>query len=83
MTPVSEHDAHELQEMEANIQSLLMQKQQIQLELNEIDNALAEIKNSDEVYKIVSGVMIKSNFSRVKEELEEKKKFAKMRISSI
>jgi prefoldin beta subunit len=74
----------ELQILEQNMQSLLMQKQAIQIELNEIENALMELKKSDdEVYKIVGGIMIRSNKAALTLELEEKKKIFGIRISSI
>lgn len=74
----------ELQHLESHLQNFLMQKQAVQIELNEIDNALREIKNSsDELYKMVSGVMIKSTKEKLNKELEEKKKIAEMKLASI
>lgn len=70
--------------LENQLQNFLMQKQAFQIELNEIENALAELKKSDdEVYKIVSGIMIKAEKNVLEKELVEKKKLAEMRISSI
>lgn len=74
----------ELQSLEQNIQTFLMQKQTAQLELNEILNALDELSRSDdEVYKIVSGLMVKAKKPEVVKELEEKKKILDLRISSV
>jgi len=74
----------ELQILEQNIQNFLMQKQVIQVELNEIINALEELKKSkDEAYKIISGIMIKSSPADLTKDLEEKKKLLDLRISSI
>tara|TARA_Y100000310_G_scaffold10531_1_gene11221 strand:+ start:105 stop:455 length:351 start_codon:yes stop_codon:yes gene_type:complete len=74
----------ELQILEQNLQNFLAQKQAIQSELNETLNALEELKNSgDEAYKIVSGIMIKSDKKTLSTELEEKKKLLDLRVSSI
>ena len=74
----------ELQFQEQTIQSLLMQKQSIELELNEVMNAIEELKNSDdEVYKIVSGIMLKVKKPQVQKDLEEKRKIIDLRLSSI
>ena len=74
----------ELQILEQNLQSLLMQKQTIQMELNETLNAISDIKKSgEEVYKIVGGLMVRSEKSSLLSELEEKKKIFELRISSI
>ena len=54
------------------------------MEMNESLNALEELKSSsDEVYKIVSGIMIRSDKTSIKAELEEKKKLSEARISAI
>jgi prefoldin beta subunit len=73
-----------LQILEQNLQSILSQKQTFQAELNEIDNALNELKNySSDVYKILSGIMIKTDKSLVLKELEDKKNISEIKISSI
>jgi len=74
----------ELQILEQNLQNLMMQKQTIQIELNEAANALTDLKKSgDEVYKIVGGLMVRSDKSSLLAELEEKKKIFELRVSSI
>jgi prefoldin beta subunit len=73
----------ELQALESRLQAFLGQKQMTQLELNEIENAIAELENSgEEVYKVFSGVMLKSDKNKLSEELEEKKKVLEARIES-
>ena len=72
----------ELQSLEAKIQNFLAQKQTAEIELNEINNAIQEIKNTDdEVYKIISGIMIKSDKKKLNSELEEKKKMLELKIN--
>jgi prefoldin beta subunit len=66
---------HELQNLEQNLQSMMVQKQSVQMELNEALNATEELKNSSgDVFKIVSGMMIKSERVTLQKELDEKKK---------
>jgi prefoldin beta subunit len=80
----TERKIQEAQAVEQNLQNLLMQKQTIQVELGEIENALSELaKSSGEVYKIVGGLMIRSEKSSLLKELEEKKHLLELRISSI
>jgi len=74
----------ELQMGEQNFQNFLMQKQAFQLELNEAESALEEVKKAeDEVYKIAGGVMIKAKKEDLVKELSEKQKILKMRVKSI
>lgn len=72
----------ELQSIEAKMQNFLAQKQVAEIELNEVNNAIQEIKNTDdEVYKIISGIMIKSDKKKLNSELEGKKKMLEVKIS--
>jgi prefoldin beta subunit len=74
----------EIQALEQNIQSLLMQKQAFQLELNETENALSEIKDSKEdIFKLVSSIMIKTDKSKVIKDLEQRKELLSLRLKSI
>lgn len=74
----------ELQLLENHLQSFLAQKQSMQIELNEIENALEELKNSgEEVYKMTSGFLIKSDRASIKKELEEKKKLLDIRVNAM
>jgi len=74
----------DLQILEQNLQSILMQKQNIGLELNETVNALEEIKKTkDGVYKMVGSIIVSVDKSKTLEELEEKKKILELRSGSI
>jgi prefoldin beta subunit len=74
----------ELQALESGIQSLIMQKQNLQIELNESLNALSEVeKTNDDVYKILNGIMIKADKTKVLADLKEKKKLFELRVNSI
>lgn len=74
----------ELNFLEQNFQSLLMQKQAFQMELSETESAIEEIESSgEEIYKIIGQIMIKSDRKKIKDELENKKRLFNLRIKSI
>jgi prefoldin beta subunit len=74
----------ELQLIEQNLQSLLMQKQAFQMELNETDNALSEVeKTKEDVFKIIGQIMLKTDKSEVEKELKEKKDIISLRLKSL
>lgn len=71
----------ELQMLEQNLQNIMMQKQSFQMELSETQSALGEIKNSkDDVFKIVGQLMIKTEKSKITDELSSKEKIIEMRL---
>ncbi len=72
---VSQEKIQEMQFLEQNLQSLMMQKQAFQMELSETKAALKELENSgDEVFKLVGQLMIKTDKTKMKEELINKEK---------
>ncbi|MFH1503028.1 MAG: prefoldin subunit [Candidatus Diapherotrites archaeon] len=74
----------ELQVLEQNSQNLLLQKQAFELELNEVEAAIEETKKSDdEIYKIVSQIMLKAKKQDVLKELEQKKEIFNLRLKSL
>ena len=74
----------ELQILEQNLQNILMQKQSFQMELSETQSALKEIENSgDEVFKIIGQLMIKSDKSKIKDELSNKERLLDLRIKAL
>jgi prefoldin beta subunit len=74
----------EIQTIEQNIQNLLLQKQAFQMELAETQSALKEIENSgEEVFKIIGQLMVKTDKSNIKKELENKNKILELRINTI
>ena len=67
---VSENKIQEIQFLEQNLQNSILQKQAFQMELSETTSALKELDGSgDEVFKIIGQLMLKSNKSKIKEEL--------------
>jgi len=74
----------ELQLLEQRLQNFVMQKQTFQVELNETINAMEEVsKSKDEVYRILGGIMVKTDKETLSKELEEQKKVLELRIQSI
>ena len=73
----------QLQLLQQNLQTLLVQKQQFQLQLNEIDSALSEIKDSKQAYKIVGNIMVLSNREDLEKSLKEKKDIIELRLKNI
>ena len=74
----------EIQILEQNMQALLMQKQAFQLELNETENALSEISASKEdVFKLIGQIMIKTDKTKLEQELTKKKDLLTLRLNSI
>ena len=73
-----------LQQLQQTLQSILTQKQQLELELIEIDQALSELeKASDDavIYKSVGSLLVRSEKSKVTSDLKERKELTNMRIT--
>lgn len=80
----NERKFEEIQALEQSLQHTLLQKQAFQMEVSETISALREIeKAGDEVYKIIGQLMIKSDKSKIKEELSNKEKLLSLRIRSL
>ena len=74
----------EMQQLEQTLQMLLQQKQQMEMEYSETQAALKELENSgDEVYKTIGQLLIKSDKTKMQEELKNKEKFLNTRKKSI
>jgi len=71
-----------LQQSQQNLQSIMTQKQQLDMEQMESDRALEELKkiaDTDPVYKHAGSILIKSTKTALIAELEEKKELANTR----
>ena len=82
--PVVQEQLAKLQQTQQNLQSILMQKQQLESEKLETEKALEELKkvSDDElVFKHAGTIMIKSNKKDLIEELEEHIELAKTKSS--
>ncbi|MGD0176928.1 MAG: prefoldin subunit beta [Candidatus Bathyarchaeia archaeon] len=73
-----------LQQLQQTLQSVAAQKQQLEMELNETDKAIAELeKSTDEtpVYKSVGSILVKSNRQNLLTELKERKELLTTRVT--
>ena len=82
--PVVQEQLAKLQQTQQNLQSILMQKQQLESEKLETEKALEELKKASDdelVFKHAGTIMIKSNKKDLIEELEEHVELAKTKAS--
>lgn len=73
-----------LQQLQQTLQSVLTQKQQLELGLTEVEQALSELKNltaKSVIYKSIGSLLVKSEKAKVNAELKERKELLNMRIS--
>ena len=73
-----------LQQLQQTLQSVAGQKQQLELELNETDKALAELEKSTDdtpVFKSVGSILVKSNKQTLLVELKERKELLTTRVT--
>jgi prefoldin beta subunit len=65
-----------LQQLQQTLQSILAQKQQVEMEKTEVDQTIAELqKTADDVvvYKAIGSLLVKAEKAKINEELEERK----------
>ena len=80
MPPWLQEQITKMQQSQQNLQSILMQKQQVEMDNVESDRALEELKkasDNDQVYKYAGSILIKSDKKSLIDELEEKKELSK------
>ena len=84
MPPLLQEQIGKLQQSQQNLQSIMAQKQQVEMDSAEADKALEELKKAsddDQVFKHAGSILIKSTKNVLIEELEEKKELAKTKIT--
>jgi len=75
-----EHDINEFQTAQNQLQMILVQKQQLKMQLDEIDDALEELKGKNgKVFKSIGSVLVESTSEDVAKELNERKETMKVR----
>lgn len=75
-----------LQQLQDQLQAIELRKQQWQIRLNELENAIKELEKADEnvpVYKIVGSIMISSSKQKLLNELKEKREIAEASIMTL
>ena len=73
-----------LQQLQQTLQGVLTQKQQLELELNEVEQALSELEKLTEaavIYKSIGSLLVKSKKTKVTTDLNERKELLNMRIN--
>ena len=73
-----------LQQLQQTLQRILTQKQQLELELNEVEQALGELaKLTDKavIYKSIGSLLVKAEKDKTVTELNERKELLNMRIT--
>ncbi len=79
----TEQKIGQLQMFEQSLQSFLGQKQQFQVQLVEVESALTELDSTDKAYKIVGNIMVESDKSELKSDLQSKKEMLELRIKTM
>lgn len=84
MDSETEQKIQQLQMFEQNMQNILMQKQTVQAQQIEVENALTELKDSKgETYKIVGPIMVASSKDAISKDLESKKEVIVLKLKNI
>ena len=85
ITPEAQQILLELQAFQQQMQTVLIQKETLNIQNMEIDKALEELgKVKDEdVFKAVGPILIKSDKEKLKKELNEKKETIDLRLKSL
>ena len=84
MPPWLQEQIMKLQQTQQSLQSIMNQKQHLEMEKAETAKALEELKkvaDGDAVYKHAGTVLIKSTKQALIDELEEKQEMAKTRVT--
>ena len=84
LPPWLQEQIMKLQQSQQNLQSIMTQKQHLEMEKAETEKALEELKkvtDGDAVFKHAGTVLIKSTKQELIGELEEKQEMAKTRVT--
>jgi prefoldin beta subunit len=74
----------EYENMEKQLEMLLVQKHQLQLQLNEIKHALEELKKSKgTVYRSIGSIMVHSSKEDAEKDLSERKELIEVKTNAI
>ena len=84
MPPWLQEQIGKMQQSQQKLQSILAQKQQVEMENTESNRALEELQkvsDDEHVYKYAGSILIKSDKKTLIEELEEKKELSKTKTT--
>ncbi len=81
--PELEKSLLDYENLEKQLQVIVLQRHQLQLQLNEINLASEELKKAKgEVYRSIGTVMVKSNVEDAQKELKERKDLIEIRLNA-
>ena len=88
MAKKDEHEAHEmlerLQLAQQRMQLFAAQKQQIQMQLAELENALKEIGRTDKpVFRLIGELLVEKDKAELTKDLSDKKEDFEVRLKSL
>ncbi|NIM47376.1 MAG: prefoldin subunit beta [Candidatus Aenigmarchaeota archaeon] len=85
ISPEAQKILIELQTFQQQMQTVLIQKEGLNMQNMEIDKALEELNKTkhDDVYKAVGPILIKSTKNELSKELSEKKETIELRLKSL
>jgi prefoldin beta subunit len=72
-----------LQQLQQTLQGVMAQKQQLELQLTEVERAVSELEKLAEtavIYKSIGALLVKSEKDNVTTELTERKELLKLRV---
>jgi prefoldin beta subunit len=72
-----------LQQLQQTLQGVMAQKQQLEMQLTEVEHAESELEKMKEtavIYKSIGALLVKSKKDKVTAELTERKELLKMRV---
>ena len=72
-----------LQQLQQTLQGVMSQKQQLDMQLTEVEQASSELEKLDEtavVYKSIGALLVKAEKAKVSAELTERKELLTMRV---
>ncbi|MCW4000057.1 MAG: prefoldin subunit beta [Candidatus Bathyarchaeota archaeon] len=75
-----------LQQLQQTLQTIMAQKQQVEMEKNEVEQTLAELtKTADDanIYKAIGSLLVKADKAKVTEDLNERKELLGTRSTVI
>lgn len=84
ITKATQEKISELQMMQQRLTLFNAQKQQLQIQLIEVENALAEIeKAKGTIYRLIGEILVEKSADELKKELNDKKEELDLRIKTM
>ena len=83
---LTKDDLVAIQNLQRQLQSVIIEKESLQLRLKEIEDALQElekIKDDSETYRLYGDVLVQKKKEEIRKELQEEKENIEVRIKSL